>query len=239
MSNNLNLSQVAANQDQKEVTINDQVGQIDAAITEILSTSVASGNVTLTSAQFRGACKFIGTGHTVARDLTFPAIERAFFIVQNDGTSSGTLNVVVGSTSLSLAVGEIGHYSTDGTTNGLNRVGGELGSSNPFDVGMFVGGLPDNSELVLYLPMVRTVVFPAGLTGSYALANVASTGTKVFDIQKNGGSVGSATFTTSATGVLAMASQQTFAAGDILSIVAPAAQDATLSDIGFNLKGTR
>lgn len=239
MSNNLQLLQVAANQDQKEVTINDQAAQLDAAITEILSVSLASGNVALTSSQFRGAVKFIGTGHTVSRNLTFTAIKRGLFVVQNDGTSSGTLNVIVGSTTLSLAIGEIGQYSTDGTTNGLKRVGGETGTSNPFDVATFVGGKPDNSELVLYIPMVRTVVFPAGLTGSYALANVASTGTKVFDIQKNGSSIGSATFTASATGVLAMASQTTFSAGDKLGIVAPASQDATLSDIGFNLKGTR
>ena len=32
MSNNLNLSQVAAAQNQKEVTINDQAGQLDAAL---------------------------------------------------------------------------------------------------------------------------------------------------------------------------------------------------------------
>ena len=32
MSNNLSLSQVAAAQNQKEVTINDQAGQLDAAL---------------------------------------------------------------------------------------------------------------------------------------------------------------------------------------------------------------
>jgi hypothetical protein len=35
MSNNLALSQVAAAQNQKEVTINDQAGQLDAALTEV------------------------------------------------------------------------------------------------------------------------------------------------------------------------------------------------------------
>ena len=34
MSNNLNLSQVAAAQNNKEVTINDQAGQLDAGLTD-------------------------------------------------------------------------------------------------------------------------------------------------------------------------------------------------------------
>ena len=44
MSNNLNLSQVAAAQNQKEVTINDQAGQLDAALTEVLTVEVDDSN---------------------------------------------------------------------------------------------------------------------------------------------------------------------------------------------------
>ena len=44
MSNNLSLSQVAAAQSQKEVTINDQAGQLDAALTEMLTVEVDDSN---------------------------------------------------------------------------------------------------------------------------------------------------------------------------------------------------
>jgi hypothetical protein len=37
MSNNLGLSQIAATQSNKHVTANDQAGQLDAALTEVLS----------------------------------------------------------------------------------------------------------------------------------------------------------------------------------------------------------
>ena len=50
MSNNLELAQVAAAQNQKEVTINDQAGQLDAALTEQFVADVSAGNVALVSA---------------------------------------------------------------------------------------------------------------------------------------------------------------------------------------------
>jgi hypothetical protein len=54
MSNNLALSQVAAAQNQKEVTINDQAGELDAALTEVLTIEVDDSNAyLLTADQFR------------------------------------------------------------------------------------------------------------------------------------------------------------------------------------------
>ena len=44
MSNNLGLSQIAATQSNKHVTANDQVGQLDAALTEVLSVEVDDTN---------------------------------------------------------------------------------------------------------------------------------------------------------------------------------------------------
>jgi hypothetical protein len=52
VSNNLALSQVAAAQNQKEVTINDQAGELDAAISEVDAFLVDDGNaLTLTDEQ--------------------------------------------------------------------------------------------------------------------------------------------------------------------------------------------
>jgi hypothetical protein len=54
MSNNLSLAQVAAAQNQKEGTINNQAGQLDAALTGRLPLAIDSTNArTLTNAELR------------------------------------------------------------------------------------------------------------------------------------------------------------------------------------------
>ena len=119
-----------------------------------------------------------------------------------------------------------------------NSTGVVTFTDNPYDIGGYLPGLPGAAALVFAYQFVRTVIFPAGLTGSRAKATVASTGTKVYSIIKLGsGEVGTITFTASATGVLAMASQTTFTNTDEMQITAPAVQDATLSDVRFTLTG--
>ncbi len=115
----------------------------------------------------------------------------------------------------------------------------QIEKNTPFPVAGFLPGLPGAAALVFAFQFPTTVIFPAGLTGSYAKATVASTGTKVYDVLKAGVSCGSITFTVSATGTFTMASATTFNAGDELTITAPAVQDATLSDVRFTLAGMR
>lgn len=83
---------------------------------------------------------------------------------------------------------------------------------------------------------------PAALTGSVGKAGTPATASAVFTLYKNGASFGTVTFATGSPGdvaVFAAASPSTFAAGDILGISAPAAQDTTLADVGFTLLATR
>jgi hypothetical protein len=60
-----------------------------------------------------------------------------------------------------------------------------------------------------------------------------------FDLLKNGVSFGTVTFNVSATGSFTVASATSFAAGDVLTITAPATADSTLEDISITLVGTR
>lgn len=108
-----------------------------------------------------------------------------------------------------------------------------------YDLPVYVPDKPTTSMICVRIIAVRGFSLPSGLTGSRATAGTASTGTAVFDLQKNTTSVGSITFTTSATGVLAMASGTSWAAGDVLRILAPASVDTTLADISITLLGTR
>lgn len=110
----------------------------------------------------------------------------------------------------------------------------------PYDVGTFCAGKPSASEVLLRFVATRAFTLPASLTGSQVKAGTAATATTDFDLQKNGSSIGTVSFAASGTvATFTFASGVSFAAGDILAIIAPASADATLADISFTLAGTR
>jgi hypothetical protein len=112
--------------------------------------------------------------------------------------------------------------------------------SPPYDVGSFIEAPPTASQVVLRHVFARSVVFAAGLSPSQGKAGTAATGSTTFTIKKNGSSVGSFNFASSAmTATFSMASQTTFAAGDVMTVEAPGTPDATLAMITFTLAGTR
>jgi hypothetical protein len=112
--------------------------------------------------------------------------------------------------------------------------------AQPYDVGGAVTGVPSASAVLIRYPFPRAVVFPSSLTLSKGVSAVAATAQTDFDILKNGVSFGTMRFAGAATTAsFISASGASFAAGDILTVVAPASPDATLSDVGFSLAGTR
>lgn len=113
--------------------------------------------------------------------------------------------------------------------------------SKPFDVHAFYPGVPTASAIVVRVPVARAVTFPDDFSGSYGKAAVAATASTAFDVKKNGSSVGTITFASSATTAtfVTAAGALSLAAGDVIEIVAPGSADATLADIGFALAGSR
>lgn len=110
----------------------------------------------------------------------------------------------------------------------------------PYDIAGTFSGAPAASDVILRYPLPRAVSLPVGLTSSQGVAGVAATGSTTFDIRKNGVSVGSMVFVAAATtATFTMVSATALAAGDVLTVVAPATEDATLADIGLCLAGTR
>jgi len=115
-----------------------------------------------------------------------------------------------------------------------------INSAQPYDVHITFNGVPDSSLVLARVPVPRTTVFPAGLTGSYAKSEVAATASTTFAILKNGASIGSIVWGAGATvATFTFTTEQTFAAGDLLKVVAPAVIDVSLADIGITLVGTR
>ncbi len=116
-SPNLAITHVAAAQNQKEVTINDAVDALDAAMCDELIIDFAAGDVTLTDAQFRSAVAFRGDHLTVARNVTVPAVKRLFVVNNADGGAD--LTVVRGTTTLVVPTAGIRLLYCDGTADGL------------------------------------------------------------------------------------------------------------------------
>lgn len=118
-----------------------------------------------------------------------------------------------------------------------------ISSTIPFIETVYIQGKPANSAICTRVPMALVVVFPANLAGSLATATVAATAQTDFDVQKTDStgttSIGTIRFAIGATtGTFIAANSVTFGAGDILSIIAQASQDATLANIGITLSGT-
>lgn len=180
-------------------------------------------------------------GTFLAPDATGTLAERAahdgevqgFIYIQTDVTPfrvfikrSATSGDWSAYTELQGPEGDEGAPGTDGIGDAYDITSGRLlgrpASDETFDLGI----------------SARPVTFPANLAGSIARASAAATGTAVFSIRKNGVEVGTVTFDGSSTGAFS-SSGFALAAGDLVSIVAPTTQDATLAGLIFTLAGAR
>lgn len=164
--------------------------------------------------------------------------------------ASGVSSVNGESGAVTLDAGDIGitdagtYFTGTDVEAALQEIGAALGAAGaqPFDALTFYPGLPTASAILLRVPVARAVGFVANFAGSYGTASAAATASTAFDIQKNGASIGTATFAlgaTTATFVSAAGAAQSLVAGDVLSVIAPGTPDATLANVGFVLAGTR
>lgn len=112
--------------------------------------------------------------------------------------------------------------------------------SGIYDIPIQVLGVPLTSEVIYLFAAPRHFTLPQNLTNSQGIAQQAATGTATFVINKNGSQVGSFAFAAGATvATFTLAAATAFLPGDILTVVAPATQDATLANIAITLAATR
>jgi hypothetical protein len=137
MSNNLALSQVAAAQNQKEVTINDQAGQLDAALTEVLTIEVDDTNTyALTDAELRRHFFIVVTegspAPTAAIAVQAPGIRRGLFKLLNLTAQTVAIEVPGQTESApQIAPGENRMLSCDGSDVRTAEIGApDLGSAS-------------------------------------------------------------------------------------------------------------
>ena len=123
------------------------------------------------------------------------------------------------------------YNGTEWVTAGLSL------SQIPYDIASSVFGKPANGDTIASIVAVRAFTVASGLAGSYAKAGTAATGSSVFTVYKNGASIGTFTFGANGTVASFAGAGASFAAGDVLTLIAPSTQDATLADIAWTLNG--
>lgn len=106
----------------------------------------------------------------------------------------------------------------------------------PYDLRLGIVGVPTASQLAWLLIGRAATVLTADPGNAYC--RTAPTAEAVFDIRKNGTSIGSVTFAAAANvGTVAVTVDTAFAVGDRLELVAPATADSTLADVQLHLRG--
>jgi hypothetical protein len=233
----LHAPQVAPGQNQKEATINTAMAIFEAAGNDQQTISLAAGGHTLTTDEFTKYFHTLFNGHTVARTVVVPNTKRVF-AVYNGGTANVTVQsptpgstVVVPASTRALLM-----------SDGVNVVALTNSVSQAVTFDFFTVGLPTASQRVLRKSIVQALTFAADFGGSQGHADTAATANADFQVLKNGTLVGTIHFAaasntpTFSTNVGSGSVAVTFAAGDILTIVAPASADATLADLNATLK---
>lgn len=120
----LNLTELAASSTNAYAIANEMLRDTEESNNDFLAVDLMSGNVTITNTtpnwDFSRFFLFRAQNNTVSRDLTFPANKRHFAV---ENTGSATLNVKLGTTTLTVAAGVASQFYADGTANGLIKFG--------------------------------------------------------------------------------------------------------------------
>jgi hypothetical protein len=257
-SPNLGIPEIAASQDQKEVTMNNAITALDNAMNATAAVSLATGDAAvLTVAEFAAAGNFACSGHTAAAVLTLPAGMARKFSVNNLAAFEITVGYPTGATAI-VPGDSLAALVADGAEVITGAAGGGSGPATSFaavtgtaaydQLPAEVGELPiafnfpgkPAAGQTVNLPMPMAITLPALLAGAVVYDITEATANAVFTVNKVSGGVVTALGTV--TVISASHSSATLAgaggalaAGDVLQLVAPATQDGTLADVAITL----
>jgi len=118
----LKITEIANNQVDQYLTVNEAMRIIEAASDGFRAVDLSSANATITNVapdfEMLRYKTFAAEGNTVARSITFSANQRSFNV---DNRGSAALDVIIGSTTVSIPAGDMYSLYADGTADGLKR----------------------------------------------------------------------------------------------------------------------
>lgn len=236
-SPNLAITHVAAAQNQKEVTVNDAIDKLDLASNDTVDIDCSAGNTTVTTTDYRENFLLRLTG-TPSADFTLSLPDgKRVAAIHNTTAKAATVRTATLGATVALRAGELSIVGSRGTSLvalAAAAVGGV------YDIGLFIPGQPAASAMVFQFVVPRAIALPANLAGSLAKVGTAATSAASFTLRRNGANIGTIDFAAgSATATFALAGGAVFAAGDVLEILAPSPQDATLADVSITLMASR
>lgn len=246
----LAVPQVAADQNNKYITINDAIEALESVTQDYVAFAAVGGaDVTLTDDESTRYAIYEVSGASANFDLIFTsenidtsALRRLFVVNNKDTTYTCTVITDAPGASITIKPGNKALLQQRGDDIVLIGYFNDLlASPLPYDVGVFIPGTPTASQVCLRYTAVRGFRFADNFASSDANVVTNPTATTTFDIKKNGTTIGTVAFNTSGAPTFTTSGSgfETFAASDILEIVAPASPDATISDISITLLGER
>lgn len=124
----------------------------------------------------------------------------------------------------------------DGAVTSAKLAPGALSGIVPYDIAFYRSGRIAGGTVLLRMMASRSITIPT--SGHRVTCGVAPTANWQADIQKNGVSVGTISIPLGqTTGNVSIANQISVSEGDILTVVAQAASDASLSGLSVVLRG--
>lgn len=241
----LGINEVGENQVDKYITINDAISALErVAHARYVNDTVSDDPVELTDSQSTRYAFYEMQAKTGAFDLVFKSVPHGnnaqrLFIVFNNTPYPCTVRASTGAGSTVVL--------QPGTKALLQQLHEDvttvfMGSGDvPYDIGFFMSGKPGDNAVLMKLAVTRAFTMADDFAGSYGDVGTNPAASAVFTVRKNSSPIGtitvatngSFTFATAGTGV------ETFVPGDIIDILGPTPQDASLEDVSVMLAGTR
>lgn len=223
---------LVAGQVNADVPVNSMADLLDGSMNGTIDIDcTAGGTITLTADQWTRNYRFRLTGTPAAAfTVATPASNRRGYFENTAGQDSTIQVTGGGGDSVTLRDGGKRPIFCDST-----HITSENDRTFLFP-GVIAGAPSSGTEIAAHLFAIP-VTFKAGLPLSVAKCGTAPSAQTVFDIRKDGGSIGSLTFAASSTsGVFAMASDQSFVSLNEIQIVSPGALNG-LQDLKFTIVG--
>lgn len=244
----LGVPDIGETQNNKYITHNNAIRFLEQAANSMLSKTISGTTaVTLTNTECWRYSYYVAVDGTSSGAFNFiflgepNGVDNAHrtFLFKNATANIATVKSDAAGTTVVVKAGAscIIHQEHDDMVK-LAEFNGLL--TAPYDIGLFIPGLPDDGAEVFKFVAVRAIDFVDNFVGSVGHVGTNPAATASFDVKKNGSSIGSVSISTGGVFTFNTTGAGTaLAIGDRLSLVSPSPQDTNLANVAMSFLGTR